>query len=200
MSLSPPFEPVETIEKAKAGDKDALSRVWLFLNPGLVRYLSSLGCKNSEDLASESWISLAKVLPKFQGDISALQGLLFQIARARLYDQWRKTYRSPKAGLRLIDRSARIVEISEMVESALDMSSSKAIEWLSQIPKSQAEVISLRVIVGLTYYEISQVIGKSEGAVRILFFRGINNLEKVVTENNLGLERISPLLRNKRQG
>lgn len=186
MSLSLPFDPVQTIQKAKAGDKDALSRVWLFLNPGLLRYLSSLGCKNSEDVASESWISLAKVLPKFQGDISALQGLLFQIARARLYDQWRKSYRSPKSGLRLIDRSTRIVEISEMVESALDAGSSKAIEWLSRIPKSQAEVISLRVIVGLTYYEISQVIGKSEGAVRILFFRGINNLEKVVTEDNLG--------------
>ncbi|NNN18404.1 MAG: sigma-70 family RNA polymerase sigma factor [Acidimicrobiaceae bacterium] len=173
---------METIVNAKAGDKDALSRLWCILNPGLVRYLTSLGCKFSEDIASESWISLSKVLPRFQGELSSLQGLLFQIARARLYDQLRKDYRRPKQLLMVVDdqNSFRKNNYHSGPEASLDESSSQTLEWLSQIPTTQAEVVSLRVIVGLSHYEISQIIGKSEGAVRILFFRGLENLEKVV--------------------
>lgn len=181
MPNSYPFDPVDTIERAKVGDKDALSRLWSLLNPGLVRYLSSLGCKFSEDIASESWISLSKVLPRFHGEISSLQGLLFQIARARLYDQLRKDYRQTRPSLMVVDGSMQIDMAQKSPEDVLDESSSNTLEWLSAIPTSQAEVVSLRVIVGLTHYEISQIIGKSEGAVRILFFRGIANLSEVIT-------------------
>jgi len=175
------FDPVETIRSAKAGDKDALSRLWSLLNPGLVRYLTSLGCSFSEDVASESWISLSKVLSKFQGDISALQGLLFQIARARLYDQLRKEYRRPKPTLMVVDENTSRDQVRSESDALLDEYSSRTLEWLSQIPTSQAEVVSLRVIVGMSHFEISQIVGKSEGAVRILFFRGLENLEKVIT-------------------
>ena len=174
------FDPVETIDKAKAGDKDALSRLWSLLNPGLVRYLASLGCKFAEDIASESWISLANVLPRFQGELTSLQGLLFQIARARLYDQLRKDYRRPKQMLTVVDENTLRDQIYPGPESILDESSSRILEWLSEIPTSQAEVVSLRVIVGMSHFEISQIIGKSQGAVRILFFRGLENLEKVI--------------------
>lgn len=184
-----PFDAAETIELAKVGNKDALSRIWTFLNPGLIRYLASLGCKFAEDIASESWISLAKVLPKFQGDIGSLQGLLFQIARARLYDQLRKDYRQPKASLMLFDEST-IAEMS-LIDSDFDLDSDSARtrDWLSKIPASQAEVVVLRVIVGLSHYEISQIIGKSQGAVRILFFRGLENLEKVISGRDLTIKR-----------
>ena len=180
------FDPAETIAKAKIGDKDALSRLWSLLNPGLIRYLSSLGCSFSEDIASESWISLSKVLPKFQGNISALQGLLFQIARARLYDQLRKEYRRPRPTLMIVDENTFRDQVRAESEIPFDESSSKTLEWLSKIPTSQAEVVSLRVIVGMSHFEISQIIGKSEGAVRILFFRGLENLEKVITMEEKG--------------
>lgn len=180
------FDPAETIAKAKIGDKDALSRLWSLLNPGLIRYLSSLGCSFSEDIASESWISLSKVLPKFQGNISALQGLLFQIARARLYDQLRKEYRRPRPTLMIVDENTFRDQVRAESEIPFDESSSKTLEWLSKIPTSQAEVVSLRVIVGMSHFEISQIIGKSEGAVRILFFRGLENLEKVITGEEKG--------------
>ncbi len=180
------FDPAETIAKAKTGDKDALSRLWSLLNPGLIRYLSSLGCSFSEDIASESWISLSKVLPKFQGNISALQGLLFQIARARLYDQLRKEYRRPRPTLMIVDENTFRDQVRAESEIPFDESSSKTLEWLSKIPTSQAEVVSLRVIVGMSHFEISQIIGKSEGAVRILFFRGLENLEKVITGEEKG--------------
>ncbi len=175
------FDPADTIVKAKTGDKDALARLWSLLNAGLVRYLSSLGCRSPEDLASESWISLARVLPKFQGDLSSLQGLLFQIARARLYDQLRKEYRSPRPALMVIDENTIAEQNHSGPEAILDESSSRTKEWLAQIPRSQAEVVALRVIVGLSHLEISQIIGKSEGASRILFFRGLENLEKLIS-------------------
>lgn len=178
----PPFDAREEIGKAKVGDKDSLSRLWQLLNPGLVRYLSSLGCRHAEDIASESWISLSKILFKFEGDISALQGLLFQIARARLYDQLRKDYRGPRRKLVLLDESTTEVPDHGNINDALDDDSVKVREWLSQLPRSQSEVVALRVIVGLSHLEISRIIGKSEGAARILFFRGINNLQKIITE------------------
>lgn len=179
----PPFDSQEAIGKAKVGDKDALSRLWQLLNPGLVRYLTSLGCKHAEDIASESWISLARIIGKFEGDLSAFQGLLFQIARARLYDQLRKDYRGPRRKLILLDESVTQIPASEDLHNRLDEDSQKVQEWLSQLPRSQGEVVSLRVIVGLSHLEISRIIGKSEGAARILFFRGINNLQKIIAGN-----------------
>lgn len=172
----------ETIAKAKRGDKDALSKIWTLLNPSLVRYLSSLGCDFAEDVASESWISLAKILPKFQGGISALQGLLFQIARARLYDHLRKESRRTRPVLTVVDERTRYRESQNPSESQFDGSSAKVSQWLERLPTSQAEVVVLRVIVGLSHSEISQIIGKSEGAVRILFHRGLDNLERILLE------------------
>lgn len=176
-----PFDPIETIACAKTGDKDALSRIWTLLNPALIRFLASLGSRSPEDIASESWVSLAKVLPRFQGDMSALQGLLFQIARARLYDEFRRQSRQEKFTLRLVEGDNVPNIANSISDPELEDSSSQVLQWLSEIPTTQAEVVSLRVIVGMSHFEISQIIGKSEGAVRILFFRGLENLEKVVT-------------------
>ena len=86
----------------------------------------------------------------------------------------------------IVDENTFRDQVRAESEIPFDESSSKTLEWLSKIPTSQAEVVSLRVIVGMSHFEISQIIGKSEGAVRILFFRGLENLEKVITVEEKG--------------
>jgi RNA polymerase sigma-70 factor (ECF subfamily) len=49
---------------------------------------------------------------------------------------------------------------------------------LRSLPRSQADVIALRVIGGLSVAQTAATIGKSEGAVRVLAHRGLNQLRE----------------------
>ena len=72
----------ELLAKAQAGDEEAFSRLWLDLNPRLVRYLSLEPGRNAEDLAAETWVSVIKGLRRFRGDEVAWRAWVFTTAQA----------------------------------------------------------------------------------------------------------------------
>jgi DNA-directed RNA polymerase specialized sigma24 family protein len=57
-----------------------------------------------------------------------------------------------------------------------------ALARLAALPRDQAEVILLRVVVGLDADTVGDVLGKRPGTVRVLQHRGLERLAKAVGE------------------
>ena len=64
----------EWIERAQAGDRDALGALWRSHQHLLLRYFRGRGSSQPEDLASQVWIDVAASLHRFSGDGDAKAG------------------------------------------------------------------------------------------------------------------------------
>jgi len=165
----------ELLSKAQAGDEEAFSRLWLDLNPRLVRYLSLEPGGHAEDLAAETWISVIKGLRRFRGNEVEWRAWVFTTARRRALDAARRRSRRPREVLgdpseqawAVPDRSLGVLE---------DLSPGSVVALLSTLPAVQAEVLALRVIAGLPVETVAAMVGKSPGAVRVSAHRGLRTL------------------------
>src|SRR5512144_295344 len=73
-----------TLERARAGDRDALAALWRAHNPALVRYLRGRGLGNdADDVAAQVWLEVASALGRFRGTANELAPWLYTIARRR---------------------------------------------------------------------------------------------------------------------
>ena len=164
----------DTVASAARGDERAFASLWRWLHPSLARYLQVVAPWEWEDLSSEVWYSIARDLGTFAGDERAFRAWSLTIARHRVIDSARRRSRRVDT-LPIIDvdraddgdASTRVTHEAELVE---------AMGVLRALPPSQAEVLALRVIGGLTVAETAEALGKSEGAVRVLAHRGLRHL------------------------
>jgi RNA polymerase sigma-70 factor (ECF subfamily) len=165
---------------AQAGSEDQFAVLWRDANPALLRYLRVLAPENAEDIAAETWMHVIRGLPRFVGEEAAWRAWLFTTARRRLIDQARLHKRHPAEPLDEIS-AADVPRSPDAAQLALDnLATESAITLLTRLPALQAEVIMLRVVVGLDTDAVADMLGKSPGNVRVLAHRGLKKLESLL--------------------
>ena len=162
------------LQRARRGDRDALGEVWRAVNPSVLRFLRGRGCASPDDVAAQVWIEVARGLDRFDGGGGDFRRWLFTIARRRAVDELRRQGRRaedawPEPPVVACDGPAGAVE-------GLDW----ALATVRRLPPEQAEVVLLRVVVGLDVGEVAQLVGKSAGAVRVLAHRGLKRLGELL--------------------
>ena len=185
---------------ARLGEEWAVAAVWRDVHPRLLRYLRvAAPGAGAEDLASEVWLDIAAGLARFEGDRQAFLRFAFTICRRRVIDARRR------AGRRRTDPVSPdvLAAHSAVGDGGLDarLAMDTALERLASLPRDQAEVILLRVVVGLDADSVGEVLGKRPGTVRVLQHRGLERLgaalavERSVTKQSPGtiLETDEPL-------
>jgi RNA polymerase sigma-70 factor, ECF subfamily len=131
----------------------------------------------AEDLASETWLAVAERLGAFEGGELAFRGWLYSIARRRLSDHRRRSARrrTSTAPQTVFEGVGADADPAELVGSRL--SAQVAIERLAGLlPPEQAEVIVLRVVGGLPVEEVSRILHKRPGTIRVLQHRALRRL------------------------
>jgi len=172
MTLDDDFEHV--LGLAQAGDDAAISRIYRDLNPAVLRYLSAQARDAGEDLAQETWMAVAKGLPRFAGDERAFRGWVFTIARRRLVQSWRSQGRRPATPL-APDELADLAGVASGPEAVVTARDAAA-ELVRGLPEDQAEIVLLRVVAGLEAAEVAEIVGKSAVAVRVLQHRALKRI------------------------
>ncbi|MFA5885033.1 MAG: sigma-70 family RNA polymerase sigma factor [Acidimicrobiia bacterium] len=175
-----PFEP--RLRAAQDGDDDALGEIWRTFNPRLVLFLRGRAGDAAEDLASETWIRAARTLGRFSGSETDFRAWLFTIARRTLIDHYRAAARRPqehRVGL-VVERPETEGDAADLTLAALD--TQRALAVVSRLPTDQADVILLRVVAGLDTKRVAQILGKREGAVRVLQHRALRRLAVLLSE------------------
>jgi RNA polymerase sigma-70 factor (ECF subfamily) len=181
----------EWIERARAGDRDALAALWRSHQHLLLRYFRGRGSTQPEDLASQVWIDVAESLHRFEGDGDAFRRWLFTIARRRQIDVARRSGRRPEdleatAGADRADESS--VRAFDEV-GALD----RALAMVRRLPPDMAEAVLLRIVADLAVDEVAQIMGRREGHVRVLVHRGLRKLADqlaVTDESSTAINRL----------
>lgn len=172
----------QALDEARRGQEWGVVVLFRAFNPGLVRYLRHHVRGLEEDVASEVWVSAATLLQRFQGDARAFRALLFTLARRRMVDHYRRNA-----------RELSVVELGEVdepvdgpdLETAVvtDLSAQEAIEALVKgLPKTQAEVVLLRVVGDLSVDEVAEILGRSPGSVRVIQHRALQRLARKFKE------------------
>ncbi|HLI15325.1 MAG TPA: sigma-70 family RNA polymerase sigma factor [Acidimicrobiales bacterium] len=182
---SPELE--EALAGAQRGEDRAVAQLFRALHPQLLRYLRQRAPTAAEDLASETWLAAARLLPTFEGSFGEFRALLFTIARRRLVDHQRAHLRRPRT-VPLAQAPADPAASGAEEEVLGAASAQAAIEALVQaLPPEQAEVLLLRVVAGLRAEEVARVLGRSTVSVRVLQHRALRRLAA-----RLGRDAVTP--------
>ena len=172
-------EPDAALRAALRGNSDAFRVLFRDMQPRLLRYLRALAGDDAEDVASETWLQVARDLGSFTGDYDAFRGWVTTIARHRALDHLRSRGRRPPSvpvpAEDLADRSAADDTAASAIEA---VGTDAAIRLIAELPPDQAEAVLLRAVVGLDAKTAGKVLGKRAGAIRSAAHRGLRTLAK----------------------
>ncbi|MFE3072178.1 RNA polymerase sigma factor [Streptomyces sp. NPDC059247] len=166
---------------ARDGDENAFRTVYRAVHPRLLGYIRTLvGDADAEDVASESWLQIARDLDRFDGDADRFRGWAARIARNRALDHIRMRGRRPATGAdeaELTEKPAASDTAGEALEA---LATGHTMHLIAQLPQDQAEAVVLRVVVGLDAKTAADTLGKRPGAVRTAAHRGLKRLAELL--------------------
>ena len=168
----------ELIGAARSGDRDAVASLWRAEHPRLVRVLRGLVGDAGEDVASQTWLEVMGVLPRFQGDERGFRALVFTIARRRVADHRRSLRRKPAVPMAPGDlATATPLHLTTGLDVASGVEGDEAVALIQELlPSHQAEIVLLRVVGGLSVDDVAGIVGRSSGAVRVQQHRALKRL------------------------
>ncbi len=176
-----------TLRRARKGKRSALEQMWTAWNPPLLRFFRARNAPDPEDLAQQVWLEVAAKLPDFDGDARAFRRWLFTLAHRRLIDGARRRSARPSEPVSHQPERLEAAATGPTPEAAVD-----ELDWamslVSALPDTQAAVVVLRTVAGLSTDDVAQVIGKSPGAVRVLHHRGLRRLEALLAADEVADE------------
>ncbi|MFI6058368.1 RNA polymerase sigma factor [Streptomyces sp. NPDC051286] len=166
---------------AQDGDEDAFRSVYRAVQPRLLGYIRTLvGEPDAEDVASESWLQIARDLDRFSGDADRFRGWAARIARNRALDHLRMRGRRPAIGGDETELSEKPAESDTADEAIEALTTGRTMSLIAQLPQDQAEAVVLRVVVGLDAKSAAETLGKRPGAVRTAAHRGLKRLAELL--------------------
>lgn len=167
------------VVRAQRGDPEAFRAVYQDVQPRLLRYLQALVGDDGEDVASETWLHIARDLHTFDGDSDGFRGWAATIARHRALDHLRRRARRPMPVLVPAEDLAGLAAASDTAQAALDaVATAAAVRLIASLPRDQAEAVLLRTVLGLDAARAAVVLGKRPGAVRTAAYRGLRTLAR----------------------
>jgi RNA polymerase sigma-70 factor (ECF subfamily) len=164
------------VRAARGGDEEAFRLLYREVQPGLLRYLRGLVGEDAEDLASETWLQIARDIRSFRDEGAGFRGWAATIARHRALDHLRRNQRRPVIGSST-DVLVDLPDSQDTAEQVIRIAATNAtIAFIATLPRDQAEAVLLRVVVGLDAPAAAKVMGKRPGAVRTAAWRGLKTL------------------------
>lgn len=175
----------EILSAAAGGADWAWGELYRDLAPQLLRFLTSQGAADPEDCLGEVFVQLVRQLHTFSGAEPEFRAWAFRIARRRLIDAWRQGQRRPVVPTadpsEVADRSIPGPGADQLV-----LQRAAVEEILSLLTADQRAVLILRVLHQFSAAETATIIGKREGAVRVLQHRALHTLRDGLAQREAG--------------
>jgi RNA polymerase sigma-70 factor (ECF subfamily) len=174
----PPLDAPDSdlVARWQAGDERAASQLVSRHADAVARYVSSLGLREGvEDLVQDTFVRAFGSLGSFRGD-SSLRTWLFTIAR-RLVADARRAFRRQRDVAEIHEGDAA-TEYDPLDHLIADESQQRMHDAIGRLSPTQREVFLLRVNDGLSYKEIADVVGTTEGAARVHYHHALRQVKE----------------------
>lgn len=133
----------------------------------------------AEDLTEQVFLHALRGLPSFReisgrDQRSTFRVWLFRIARNDLANSRRTARRHPQASL---DLAAAVAAADDPAAAAVERDEvSRAWQAIERLPEERRRALVLRFVDELSSREIGQILGRTEGAVRVLIHRALRSV------------------------
>lgn len=174
----------DTLERAIRGEASAFGSLYDKYQPNIFRFifLKVSQREEAEDLTHQVFLSAWQNIEAFKDQGLPLSSWLYKIARNKVIDY----YRTKKSVTSIDDTSDEIMALvsdSGQRELETKMDIEAVYRALRKLPSDYQEIILMRFVEGLSPGEVSEITGKNNGAVRVLQFRALRQLKKVLEDN-----------------
>jgi RNA polymerase sigma-70 factor, ECF subfamily len=166
------------VRDARAGDTDALGQLYDTYRDRVARFATGrLGdAEKAEDVTSETFEAVLRNLGAYRPGTD-FEAWLFTIAHRRVTDVFRR--RSRRREVALDETVQAAVGGPEEAVLAAERRAEVAGAF-GRLRADQQEVLALRVLAGLSATQAGEVLGRSEGAVRVAQHRALRSLREAM--------------------
>lgn len=176
-----PEEEILTVQKAAHGDHDAFTQLFDQYYVPINRYIYfHIGNQqDTDDLTEMAFLSAWQNLPKFKQGKGTFKAWLYRIAHNQMVDYHRK-----KVPEDSIEEFSDIAANTERPENQAIAKQEIFHLWqaLTQLDERSRSVIIHRFIAGLDHRETAELLGLSEGNVRVIQLRSLKKIKKFFEE------------------
>lgn len=171
------------IRQAQRGEKEAFAKLYEHYLPQIYRfvYIKINNKAEAEDLTHEVFLNTWQNIKRYVPREFPFSSWLYRIARNEVID----FYRTNKKNIRLElieENSLGIPETESLnLDQALELENIKKL--FQHLTQEQRDVLIMRFVEDLSPKEISGALNKSEGAIRIIQHRALNELKELIYKN-----------------
>lgn len=169
------------VRKASKGDEIAFAELYELYFEKIYRfvYFRVSHKEVAEDLTAETFIKAWRRLKEIEA-ASAFNAWLYQIARNSVIDY----YRSRKSSVDLVSLE-NVLEYEDNIIDRTDLAFKQKdfLLALKKLTSDQQLVIKLKFLDELDNQEIARLLDKSEGTVRVIQHRAVNELKKLLNND-----------------
>src|SRR5688500_5839108 len=171
---------LDLVERWKSGDERAATAIVERHAPALARYASSLGAREDiEELVQDTFVRAFASIDSFRGE-SSLRTWLFTIQRRLLLDRRRAARR--RRGDVQIQEDDVATEYTALDAVVADETERMLVKAMDRLSPMQREVFTLRVSEGMSYRDIADVLGSTEGAARVHYHNALRAVKELLDE------------------
>ena len=156
----------------------AFSLVYKTYASQVLGYLTARAVEDPEAAMQEVFLSVLPRLDTVRGGEAGLRTFIFSVAHARMVDDHRRQSRHP-VKLPFEPGLDQREDTSAEKEALQRISPGEVLGLLSGLPQDQREVLSLRLVGGLTVEQTAEAMDKSAGSVKQLQRRALLKLREL---------------------
>jgi RNA polymerase sigma-70 factor (ECF subfamily) len=171
---------LELIARWQRGDERAAAELVARHAQALARFAGSFGVADDvEDLVQDTFVRAFQSLDGFRGD-SSFRTWLFTIERRLLLDRRRAEKRRPSpVEVQEGDAATEYDALDSMVAGE---AAGRVQQAMKRLSPTQREVFALRVAQGLSYKEIAELVGTTEGAARVHYHNAMRAVKEYIDD------------------
>lgn len=170
----------ELIQQWQNGDQRAATALVERHAPALARFAASVGARSDiDELVQDTFVRAFNSIQGFRGE-SSFRTWLMTIQRRLLLDRRRAEKRRPdNVEIQESDATTGFDALDEMVA---DEARKRMTQAVAKLSPTQKQVFSLRVADGLSYKEIADAVGTTEGAARVHYHNAMRAVKEFLDD------------------
>ena len=170
----------ELIRQWRGGDGTAATKLVERHAPALARFVAGEGEHDGVDeVVQDTFVRAFGAIDTFRGD-SAFRTWLFTIARRLVLDRRRSERRSRVVAS--VEEGDAVTTFDALDTMVADESMVRVRQAVAALSQKQREVFTLRLEQGLSYREIAELVGSTEGAARVHYHNAMRAVKEFLDD------------------